>query len=220
MKQRKFPVFADRFSQLRGEKTQDEFAAFLGISRPTVGFYENGVRLPDAQILRQIADKCNVSADWLLGLSDGNSNDYNIQATCKFTGLTEGAIKTILDLQEADRFLLNEWVLDMAKVISTVIEEPCFTPLMEDLQCYFDALHHVHLRDGMYGDPLWHESAQTQELQKEIHEKVGEHAFILTDYRVVQYYKSSVKNWWEQLLGEMEERYLVALDNKMSKEEY
>ena len=95
MKQRKFPIFAERFSKLRGEKTQDEFASFLGISRPTVGFYENGARLPDALILRQISEKCNVSADWLLGLSDENSNDYNIQATCKFTGLTEGAASTL-----------------------------------------------------------------------------------------------------------------------------
>lgn len=66
----KFPTFAKRFYQLRGDMSQDEFSKYLGISRPTVGFYENGVRVPDAMILLKIAERCNVSADWLLGLSD------------------------------------------------------------------------------------------------------------------------------------------------------
>lgn len=59
MEQKRMPIFAERFAQLRGEMTQAEFAEFLGISRPTVGFYENGVRLPDALLLCQIAEKCN-----------------------------------------------------------------------------------------------------------------------------------------------------------------
>lgn len=45
MEQKRMPIFAERFAQLRGEMTQGEFAEFLGISRPTVGFYENGTRL-------------------------------------------------------------------------------------------------------------------------------------------------------------------------------
>ena len=70
MEEKRFPVFARRFSELRGGQSQEEFAKFLGISRPTVSYYENGTRVPDALILRQIAEKCNVSADWLIGLSN------------------------------------------------------------------------------------------------------------------------------------------------------
>ena len=70
MEHAKLPIFAERFHELREERAQAEFAEFLGISRPTVGFYENGSRLPDALTLRKIAEKCNVSADWLLGLTD------------------------------------------------------------------------------------------------------------------------------------------------------
>lgn len=47
-----------------------EFAELLGMSRQTVGFYLNGDRIPDALGILRIAEKCNVSADWLLGLSD------------------------------------------------------------------------------------------------------------------------------------------------------
>lgn len=89
MEQMRLPVFAERFAQLRGNRTQGEFADFLGISRPTVGFYESGARIPDALVLRQIAEKCGVSSDWLIGLSDTQSLDIDIQQVCKFSGLSE-----------------------------------------------------------------------------------------------------------------------------------
>jgi len=68
--ERKNQVLSERLKDLRGMQTQAEFSKFIGISRPTVGFYENGSRLPDALKLKQIAEKCCVSADWLLGLTD------------------------------------------------------------------------------------------------------------------------------------------------------
>lgn len=69
-KKNRFPIFSERFSSLRGDRTQAEFADFLDISRQTVSFYENGERIPDALALRDIALKCKVTSDWLLGLSD------------------------------------------------------------------------------------------------------------------------------------------------------
>lgn len=100
--ERKMPIFADRFLELRGKRTQEEFAKFLGISRPTVGFYEAGQRLPDALVLRQIAEKCNVSADYLLGLTDEKTAEQDIQAICKKTGLCETSIKAIMSAKESD----------------------------------------------------------------------------------------------------------------------
>lgn len=43
-KEIKMPIFRERFRSLRGDMTQADFAKFVGISRPTVGFYENGER--------------------------------------------------------------------------------------------------------------------------------------------------------------------------------
>lgn len=63
-------VFSERLNELRGSMSQAEFGKMCGISRVTVGFYENGERLPDARILAQIAQACNVTSDYLLGLSD------------------------------------------------------------------------------------------------------------------------------------------------------
>ena len=70
-KESRLPVFTERFQSLRNEgETQVAFAARLDIARPTVAQYENGSRIPDAEMLKKIAEKCGVSANWLLGLSD------------------------------------------------------------------------------------------------------------------------------------------------------
>ena len=99
--ERRMPVFADRFIELRGKRTQEEFARFLGISRPTVGFYESGQRIPDALVLRQIAEKCNVSADYLLGLTNEKTPEQDIQAICKKTGLSEKSVSRIISGKES-----------------------------------------------------------------------------------------------------------------------
>lgn len=74
----RFPQFRERFRELQGDMSNTEFAEFLGMSRQTVGFYCNGDRIPDALAVADIAQKCNVSTDWLLGLSEFRSKeDYH-----------------------------------------------------------------------------------------------------------------------------------------------
>lgn len=90
---KKMPIFAARFSELRGDRTQAEFAEFLGISRPTVGFYENGERIPDALVLKQIAVRCGVTTDYLVGLRD-NKTKVNTDIGVE-TGLSDNAIELL-----------------------------------------------------------------------------------------------------------------------------
>lgn len=47
-----------------------EFSAALGIPYRTVTNYENGSREPGSDYISKVADFCNCSTDWLLGLSD------------------------------------------------------------------------------------------------------------------------------------------------------
>lgn len=88
----RLPIFRERFISLRGNLTQGQFAKKLGISRPTVGLYESGARIPDALVLHNIAEKCEVSADWLLGLSDVRSENGDVRGVCNYTGLSEKAV--------------------------------------------------------------------------------------------------------------------------------
>ena len=60
-------IFSERMLSLRGTQKKAEFARFLGISSPqTYQNYEGG-RIPEADMLLNIADKCGVTVDWLLG---------------------------------------------------------------------------------------------------------------------------------------------------------
>lgn len=95
----RLPIFTERFRELQGERSNTEFADFLGISRQTVGFYCNGDRVPDALTLVKISRKCMVSADWLLGISNAKSLDIDIQDICKKTGLSENIVKYLLNNQ-------------------------------------------------------------------------------------------------------------------------
>ena len=40
-KNERLPIFTERFRELQGDRSNTEFADFLGISRQTVGFYKN-----------------------------------------------------------------------------------------------------------------------------------------------------------------------------------
>lgn len=107
----RLPIFTKRFRELQGERSNTDFADFLGLSRQTVGFYCNGDRLPDAITLIQIAERCNVSTDYLLGASDVKSPNVDIQKACEITGLSEDAIYILQDSTYASD-ALNEFLLE------------------------------------------------------------------------------------------------------------
>ena len=128
-RQMKMPIFAERFNELRGERTQADFAEFLGISRPTVGFYENGERIPDAFILKQIAEKCGVTTDYLVGLRDNKTyEDANIG---ELTGLSDAAIEVLKMAANDKKFLIKKndtHTIYWADALSLLIENINYFP--------------------------------------------------------------------------------------------
>lgn len=112
----RFPAFRDTFVELMGDMTIKEFAEKLGMSRATVGFYCNGDRIPDALGIKAIAEKCGVSADWLLGLSDVQCTDGELKQVCNYTGLSENAIHVL-------RFYDSLAEPQNANVVINLIEE-------------------------------------------------------------------------------------------------
>ena len=91
-KENRLPIFTERFRSLQEDRTNTEFADFLGLSRQTVGFYCNGDRLPDVITLKQISERCNVTTDWLLGITDVATQDSDKRLICEYTGLNENSI--------------------------------------------------------------------------------------------------------------------------------
>lgn len=89
-------VFADRLKELRlsrGEN-QSDVAKLLGVSVQSYSAYE-GVREPKFDFVCKLAQHYNVSADYLLGLTDIKTVDTNIKAICDYTGLSENTISEL-----------------------------------------------------------------------------------------------------------------------------
>ncbi len=64
--------FNEKLRELRTEKklTQKQIAKLLGISTTCYGGYEQGYREPDFKTLVKICKLFEVSADYMLGLTD------------------------------------------------------------------------------------------------------------------------------------------------------
>ena len=65
-------MFKERVKTCRKSinKTQKEVAEFLGITDRAYQHYESGARFPDFHGIIKLCNYFNVSADYLLGLSD------------------------------------------------------------------------------------------------------------------------------------------------------
>lgn len=60
----------NKIRQLRGDKTKKDFAEMMLVTSTTISNWESGRKIPQISTLRTIAEKGNVSMDWLLGLSE------------------------------------------------------------------------------------------------------------------------------------------------------
>jgi transcriptional regulator with XRE-family HTH domain len=63
-------IFSKRLLELVGDQPVAAFARFVGIGQNSIDRYLKMQRTPNGDAIRQIAQAANVSADWLLGLSD------------------------------------------------------------------------------------------------------------------------------------------------------
>ena len=135
-KQGKMPILRERLNQLISNenaafsaflhnperKNTDPsivaFAEFLGTSRQSLGYYLNGERIPDAAMIKKICERCEVSADWLLGLSDVKTPSTDIQAIALRTGLSEKAIKT-LERYKTSKLEINNKLYSINELLSS-----------------------------------------------------------------------------------------------------
>lgn len=76
-----FEILGTRLKQLRSQlnMSQAEFAEYIGISASTLSAYEIGAKNPSIGIFKIIAEKCNVSIDWLCGLSENRNINNRIE---------------------------------------------------------------------------------------------------------------------------------------------
>lgn len=93
-------VFGKRLKELRKANgyTIEQFADMVGISKSTLGYYENDKRMPDIEILVRIADTLNVNADYLIGRTNTTAQKGKMKTVCEFTGLSDCAVEYLSEL--------------------------------------------------------------------------------------------------------------------------
>jgi transcriptional regulator with XRE-family HTH domain len=80
-------IFSQRMRELRGALSQVSAARKLGISQQAWAKYETSSTSPSGESITQICSRFNVSADWLLGLSERR----------------DGAVQTVTDPELVDK---------------------------------------------------------------------------------------------------------------------
>ena len=76
------------------------------ISRISLGNYESGKRHPDSRVIKFLCQKLNVSADYLLGLTDTENQAF--AEIAETTGLDENSIKYLSNTSFEYRNLINQ----------------------------------------------------------------------------------------------------------------
>ncbi len=95
-------VFPKRLKEIMKERGENQTSLakkiteqYVTIQRQTISLYMNGQSKPDTERLTAIAKVLNISADWLLGLSEVKSTNYEVRQACKYTGLSENSVETL-----------------------------------------------------------------------------------------------------------------------------
>ncbi len=101
---------------------QKELAKILGVTDNTVSYYVSGARTPNAEQIIAIANALDVSADYILGITEIVSEKTTIREINEYTGLSEHAIESLACMQEIGHY---QHVLD---TISLLIENATAPP--------------------------------------------------------------------------------------------
>lgn len=191
-------------------QTQAKLATYLGVSRQSVSAYADGSANPTPATIVAIARFFNVSTDYLLGESSANSRDSSLQSVCQYTKLSEGAIKQILDFQETEALLDNDVSVSMTELLSMLLENPCFVPMLEDLQT---CLYYISESGKNRELTLSSDREMVSKAIADLRNRTKTNFVILPDYELPNYYRSQVEDLCGQLITSLIEDYKLSLQD-------
>lgn len=104
-------TFGQRLKGLRTERqlSQRALADLLNLSHGTIGMYEAGLRQPDHDTLRKLADFFRTTTDFLLGQTDDPSGEGAIKLAHEQLGYWQGMVMNLQhEIDELSRRLETE----------------------------------------------------------------------------------------------------------------
>jgi transcriptional regulator with XRE-family HTH domain len=90
-----------RIARDNNKLTQDDLARDLGFGETQVNKYENNKNDPSAEVIVRLAKRLNVSADWLLGLTNdphGRADSISPEAERFITAVEAGDFTKIIEM--------------------------------------------------------------------------------------------------------------------------
>ncbi|MEE0265446.1 MAG: helix-turn-helix transcriptional regulator, partial [Acutalibacteraceae bacterium] len=106
-------------------KKQKELAEYLEVKPNVVSYFVNGERVPNTEQVIKIATFFNVSTDYLLGLTDITTTDKDLKFICDYTGLSEEAIASLVNLiksePEEHKLKLKKVELSNSEIVNNFI---------------------------------------------------------------------------------------------------
>ncbi len=118
----------DRLKDLiNEEKSRQVIADKIGCDVSLITRHYNAQKIVTIDFLKKYAEYFNVSADYLLGLTDASTNDRDLRFICDYTGLSERTIRGICDVEYiaddiADRYDINIEDIE-ADVLKKIIKD-------------------------------------------------------------------------------------------------
>ncbi len=90
-------TFAERLADLIADRniSLDKIGKEIGVSKSTLSKYTNDEAEAPIGTLVKLANYFNVSADYLIGISEAKTNNKDLQFICDYTGLSNETIETL-----------------------------------------------------------------------------------------------------------------------------
>ena len=111
--ERKFAIRLQSYLEENKIK-QSDLADQCGITRQSISAYIKGKSEPTATVIADIAQNLNLSADYLLGLSEDNSNkpyDEKVKTVASATGLSKDVSDQLINSKNVTQSALNRLLL-------------------------------------------------------------------------------------------------------------
>lgn len=132
----KLEIFKERLKTLRGGARLQDVAGDIGISRASLGYYENGDRKPDIEVLIKLAEYYKVSSDYLMGISDVKTPDVATKGIALKTGLSEDIINKLC------RY--NDRMPEFTKALNIILRHSSFENALHHISKYMPAVKIEH----------------------------------------------------------------------------
>lgn len=157
--EKQISVTNQRFRKLVDEQriTREKLANILECDTSLITKYYNGDREIPVKNIIKIAKYFNVSADYLLGLSDAKTDDKDLQFVCDYTGLSAETIDKLREYClpdftypddfepfEEDRILDEKFEIERSKKERKIIDSFILSPAFDELVMHGSQVQYIN----------------------------------------------------------------------------